>query len=221
MFFDYLLDPGNWDPGSGGTIPVLIYQHFWYSLVTVVIATAIALPIGLYCGHTGRFAFLAINLGNAGRALPTLGLMTLLVTLMGMGMLPVYIALVTLAVPAVLTQTYAGVRGVDPNVTDAARGMGMRPVQVLLRVEVPVALPLIFSGIRNAFLQVIATATVAAYVGVGGLGRLLVDGLALNQYERVVAGAVLVAGVAVVVDVLTDVLRRYAVSPGLRTPLGR
>lgn len=221
MFFDYLFDPANWELARSGSIPELIYQHFWYSVVTVVIAAAIALPVGLYCGHTGRFAFLAINIGNAGRALPTLGLMTLLVTLMGLGMMPVFIALVTLAIPAILTQTYAGVQGVDPNTTDAARGMGMRPLQVLLRVEIPVALPLIFSGIRNAFLQVIATATVAAYVGVGGLGRLLVDGLALNQYDRVVAGAVLVALVAIAVDILTDVIQRYAVSPGLRAQISR
>ncbi len=221
MFFDYLFDPQNWDLARSGNIPELIYQHFWYSVVTVVIAAAIALPVGLYCGHTGRFAFLAINIGNAGRALPTLGLMTLLVTLMGLGMMPVFIALVTLAIPAILTQTYAGVQGVDSNITDAARGMGMRPLQVLLRVEIPVALPLIFSGIRNAFLQVIATATVAAYVGVGGLGRLLVDGLALNQYDRVVAGAILVALVAIAVDILTDIIQRYAVSPGLRTQFSR
>lgn len=217
MFFDYLFDPANWELARSGSIPELIYQHFWYSVVTVVIA----LPVGLYCGHTGRFAFLAINIGNAGRALPTLGLMTLLVTLMGLGMMPVFITLATLAIPAILTQTYAGVQGVDPNTTDAARGMGMRPLQVLLRVEIPVALPLIFSGIRNAFLQVIATATVAAYVGVGGLGRLLVDGLALNQYDRLVAGAVLVALVAIAVDILTDVIQRYAVSPGLRAQVSR
>lgn len=221
MFFDYLFDPANWEIGSSGNIPQLLYQHFWYSVVTVVIAAAIALPVGLYCGHTGRFAFLAINIGNAGRALPTLGLMTLLVTLMGLGMIPVFIALVTLAIPAILTQTYAGVQGVDSNITDAARGMGMRPLQVLLRAEIPVALPLIFSGIRNAFLQVIATATVAAYVGVGGLGRLLVDGLALNQYDRVVAGAILVALVAIAVDILTDIIQRYAVSPGLRAQFSR
>ena len=221
MFFDYLLDLSNWQLSGSDNIPQLIYEHFWYSIVTVVIATAIALPAGLYCGHTGRFAFLAINIGNAGRALPTLGLMTLLVTLMGLGMVPVFISLVILAIPAVLTQTYAGIHGVDSNLTDAARGMGMRPLQVLLRVEIPVALPLIFSGIRNAFLQVIATATVAAYVGVGGLGRLLVDGIALNEYDRVVAGAILVALVAVTVDIFTDIVQRYAVSPGLRSQFSR
>ena len=218
---DFLFDPSNWDLDSNNHIQGMIYQHFWYSAVTVAIAAAIALPAGFYCGHTGRFAFLAINIGNAGRALPTLGLMTLLVTLMGLGLMPVFIALVTLAIPAILTQTYAGVQAVDSNVTDAARGVGMRPLQVLLRVEIPVALPLIFSGIRNAFLQVIATATVAAYVGAGGLGRLLVDGIALNQYDRVLAGAILVAGVAVAVDILTDTTQRYAISPGLRAQIGR
>lgn len=216
MFFDYLFDPTNWALGSAGNIPSLIYQHIWYSVVTVAIAAAIALPTGLYCGHTGRFAFFALNIGNAGKSLPTLGLMTLLVTLMGLGMIPVFIALVVLAIPAIMTQTYAGVQGIDPNTTDAARGMGMRSVQVLFRVEVPVALPLIFSGIRNAFLQVIATATVAAYVGAGGLGRLLIDGLALNQYDRVIAGAILVAIVAILVDIVTDMIQRHAISPGLR-----
>jgi osmoprotectant transport system permease protein len=211
----YLLDGSNWQFGAAGSIPSLILTHLWYTIQAVVVASAIALPLGLYIGHTGKLSFIAINAANAGRSLPTLGLIILLVVLMGRGFLPVLIALVILAIPPILTTTYAGIRAVDPAAIDAAKGMGMRPMQVLFRLEVPMALPLISSGLRNALLQVIATSTVAAYVGIGGLGRLLVDGIALNAYERVVAGAVVVAALAIIVDLLAAVVQRSVISPGL------
>jgi osmoprotectant transport system permease protein len=169
----------------------------------------------LLIGHTNRGAFLAINIGNAGRSLPTFGLLSLIVTLVGLGQVPLILALVVLAVPPMLTTTYAGLRAVDPAAVDSARGMGMRPLQILFRAEVPIALPLILSGVRSAALQVVATATVAAYVGLGGLGRLLVDGLSLNQYDRVVAGAVLVATLAIVIDLFGGLVQRLVVSPGV------
>jgi len=214
-YFGYLLDPDNWGWSAG--LPLLLRQHLGYTLLTVVIGAAIALPVGMLIGHTNRGAFLAINIGNAGRALPTFGLLTLMVTLIGIGVRPVLIALVVLVIPPILAGTYAGIRAVDPAVVDAAVGMGMRPLQILFRVELPIALPLIISGLRSAVLQVCATATVAAYVGLGGLGRLLIDGLSFNEYDRVFAGAVLVALLAIALDLISAAVQTAVVSPGLRT----
>lgn len=214
MNLSYLFDPANWnlDPGS---IPQLILSHLSYVALALLIGTAIALPIGLWIGHTGRGAFLAINAGNAGRSLPTLGLLMLMVTLLGLGLTPVLIALTALAIPPILTSAYAGIRSLDPRVVDAARGVGMRPWQVLTQVELPMALPVLMSGFRSAALQVVATATVAAAVGLGGLGRLLIDGLSINDYSRVLAGAIVVAVLAVALDLLLALAQRWIVSPGL------
>jgi osmoprotectant transport system permease protein len=214
-YFAYLLDGANWGWGND-TIPYRLLQHVEYTLVTLVISAAIALPIGLLIGHTNRGAFLAINIGNAGRALPTFGLLSLMVTLVGIGTLPVLTALVVLAVPPILSATYAGIRSVEPSAVNAAIGMGMRPMQVLFKAEVPMALPLIVSGLRSALLQVCATATVAAYVGFGGLGRLLIDGLSFNAYDQVFAGALLVALLAIALDLLSAAAERAVVSPGVR-----
>jgi osmoprotectant transport system permease protein len=214
-YFSYLLDGANW-AGVDSSIPQRLLEHVAYTLVTLAISAAIALPIGLLIGHTNRGALLAINIGNAGRALPTFGLLSLMVTLIGTGTLPVLVALVALAVPPILSATYAGIRSVDPSAVNAAIGMGMRPAQVLFKAEVPMALPLIFSGLRSALLQVCATATVAAYVGFGGLGRFLIDGLSTNDYAQVFAGAVLVAILAIALDFLSAAAQRVAVSPGVR-----
>jgi osmoprotectant transport system permease protein len=211
----YLFDPANWRWASPQSIPHRILEHLEFTAIALAIAAAIAIPIGFYIGHTNRGAFFAINIGNAGRSLPTFGLLSLIVTLVGLGQLPLIFALVVLAVPPILTTTYAGLRAVDPAAVDSARGMGMRSLQILFRAEVPMALPLILSGLRSAALQVVATATVAAYVGLGGLGRLLIDGLSLNQYDRVVAGAVLVAALAIVIDLGGGLLQRLVVSPGV------
>lgn len=211
----YLFDPEHWDLSLLGNIPSLVVDHLFYTFLTLLIGAVVAIPIGLYIGHTGRFAFIAINAGNAGRSLPTLGLISLLVTMIGLGLIPVILALVILAIPPILTNTYAGLRAIDRAAVDAAKGMGMRPMQILFTVEIPMALPLILSGLRSATLQVVSTATVGAYVGLGGLGRLLIDGLALNQYDRVIAGAILVAALAIVLDVLASAVQQLVVSPGV------
>lgn len=216
-YFAYLFDPDNWSWAQQSSIPHLLVQHVSYTLVTLLVSAAVALPVGLFIGHTNRGAFLAINIGNAGRSLPTFGLLSLMVVLVGIGTAPVLVALVVLAVPPILASTYAGIRSVDRSAVDAAIGMGMRPMQVLFQAEVPMALPLIISGLRSAVLQVCATATVAAYVGLGGLGRLLVDGLSVNEYDRVFAGAVLVALLAIVLDLAGAAAERAVVSPGVRT----
>ena len=211
----FLAARSNWQPENPDGITARLLEHLQYTGIALAIAAAIAIPVGLFIGHTGRFAFIAINAGNAGRALPTLGLLSLVVILVGIGLVPVIVALVVLAIPPLLTSTYAGLQSVDRAIVDAARGQGMRERQVLLRTEVPIALPILMSGIRNATLQVVATATVAAYVALGGFGRFLVDGLAVREYAQVVAGAILVATLAIVLDLLLAGVQRLVVSPGV------
>ena len=149
-YFGYLFDAANWHLTGDSSIPERLAQHVGYTLAALLISALIALPLGLLIGHTNRGAFLAIGLGNLGRALPTFGLVLLLVTFMGVYIWPVLAALVVLAIPPILAQTYAGIRSVDPAAVDAAVGMGMRPTQVLFQAEVPMALPLIISGLRSA-----------------------------------------------------------------------
>ncbi|MEU2427970.1 MULTISPECIES: ABC transporter permease [unclassified Streptomyces] len=202
----WLTSGAQWQGPDG--IAHRLAEHLQYSLLATLIAAAIALPVGLLIGHTGRGAFLAINLASFGRALPTVGLVVLVFLAGGLSMTPVYVALVALAVPAIVTNTYAGMTAVDPEVKDAARGQGMRGHQVLLRVELPLALPLIMTGLRLALIQVVATATIAAYVSFGGLGRYVFDGLAQRDLVQVLGGAVLVALVAVVLDLGLSALHR-------------
>lgn len=216
---EWLLAAESWS-GPGG-IGARLLEHLLYSGIILVIAVVIAVPLGLYIGHTGRASW-AVTFANSLRAVPSLGLlfaMTLLVgPLFSSGLafvIPSIAVLVLLAIPPVLSGAYAGVASVDPAARDAARGVGMRSRQVLTRVEVPCALPLLLSGIRSATLQVIATATIAAYVGLGGLGRYLIDGLASGDYVRTAAGAVLVAALALTVDGVLDLVERRVVSPGL------
>ncbi|WJJ10165.1 ABC transporter permease [Prescottella equi] len=196
--WDYLVDPANWQGPMG--IGARILQHLWYSLLAVAGAAVIAVPIGLAIGHFRRGEIVVVGAVNALRSLPTLGVLTLLVLLLGLGLVPPILALVLLGIPPLLAGAYAGVANVDRQVVDAAEAMGMTTRQVLLRVEVPNALPLILGGLRSATLQVIATATVAAYVNLGGLGRYIFDGLALRSYDRVLVGALLVAALALIVD---------------------
>ncbi|MDO9380797.1 MAG: ABC transporter permease [Nocardioidaceae bacterium] len=213
--FSYLLDGSRWAWGVTGSFPERIVEHLGYTFLGLAIAFVIAFPIGLLIGHTGRFAFLAINAGNAGRSLPTLGLLSIVVVISGIGLLPVVIGLVVLAIPPILTTTYAAVQAVDRATIDAARGMGMTESKILFGVELPIGLPLILGGIRNATLQVVSTATVAAYVGLGGLGRYLIDGIATRDYPQVVAGSLLVGLLAIVLDLILAGFQRLVVSPGV------
>jgi len=204
----------NWT-GPGG-VPVRLVEHLYYTGLAMLLGLVVALPVGVAVGHTGRGSFLVVGIANGLRALPELGLLILLVLMMGIGLLPVVLALTVLAIPPLLAGTYAGVRNVDRAVVDAARGMGMREPQVLLKVELPNALPLVLGGARSAALQVIATAAIAAYVSYGGLGRYLIDGLRQQDYAQMVAGAVLIAALALVVEGVLALLQRVIVSPGLR-----
>lgn len=206
---DWLTDPAHWSGDDG--IPHRLVQHVGYTGLTVVIAAAIAIPLGLWIGHTGRLRGFAVALTGAMRALPTLGVLTYVVLISGIGLTPPIVALVLLAIPPLLAGAYAGLEAVDRKTIDAARAIGMTEWQVLGKVEIPLALPLIVGGIRSATLQVVATATVAAYVGLGGLGRYLIDGLALRDYPRMLAGSILVIALALILDGVFVLLQKIAV----------
>lgn len=216
---EWLTSADAWS-GADGILARLL-EHVGYTLLVLVIAAAIAIPVGLWIGHSGRGRWL-VTAANALRAVPTLGLLfaltlVLLPRLPGDAafLVPSVIVLVLLAIPAILSGTYAGVEAVDPAARDAARGIGMTGSQVLWKVELPIALPLLLSGLRAAVLQVVATATVAAYVGLGGLGRFLIDGLATQDYAMTAGGAILVALLALALDAPFALLGRVVVSPGL------
>jgi osmoprotectant transport system permease protein len=209
----WLTDQAQWSGPDG--IPVRTLQHLWYSLLATAIAAAIALPIGVYIGHTGRGATFAVNLTNLGRAIPSLGIIILMFTVFGFGVAPVLITLFALAIPPIVTNSYIGVRSVDPDVRQAAEGMGMRGRQVLWQVELPMAMPLIMAGIRTSAVQVVATATLAAFVGLGGLGRYLIDGLAQRDLAEVVGGAILVAVLSLLTELVLGRVQTLVVSKGL------
>lgn len=205
---DWFAEGANWS-GSGG-VPNRMVEHLGYSALTVGLAAAIAIPIGLWVGHTGRLRGAAIALTGAMRALPTLGLLTWFVLLAGIGLTAPILALVILAVPPLLAGAYSGIESVDRQTIDAARAMGMTEWQILARVEIPLSLHLIVGGIRSAVLQVVATATVAAYIGLGGLGRYIIDGQAQDNYPKMVAGSILVIALALVLDAVFVGLQRIA-----------
>jgi osmoprotectant transport system permease protein len=212
--WDWVTESANWR--GSGSIPQEIVAHLGYSGLPLLIATLIAVPAGVVIGHTGRGALLVVNLANAWRAIPTLGLLTLLAVFLGFSFITWLLPLVVLAIPPILVNVYEGVAGVDPGVKDAAKGMGMTSWKQVTRVEVPIALPLILVGLRTSAIFVVATATIAAYIGLGGLGRFIIDGLASDQYGQVAGGALLVVVLAVLVLALFAVLSRLVVPAGLR-----
>jgi osmoprotectant transport system permease protein len=213
---EWFTDPANWTGENG--IPVRTWEQIQISLFAMLIALAVALPVALVLGHVRKGAFLATNVGNVGRAVPTLGVLTIFASIpqIGIGNLAAILALALFAIPPVLTNTYTGIASVDDEVQDAARGMGMSGLSVLARVEVPLAVPLIAAGIRTATVQVVATASLAALVGSGGLGRYVVDGFALQDNTLILAGAILTAALAVLSELVMAVLQRRATPRGLR-----
>jgi len=206
-------DPANYAGPDG--IPVRLAQHLGYTGLTLLIAAVIALPLGALIGHTGRGRWLAVQLSGGLRALPTLGLVIILGLLVGLGLTAPLIALVILAVPPVLAGAYSGIEAVDPRVVDAARGMGMTELQIVLRVELPIGLPLVIGGLRSAALQTIATWTVAAVLPLGGLGRYIYDALATQDYTVLFAGSVLVILLALAVDGVFALVQRLVVPRGV------
>jgi osmoprotectant transport system permease protein len=218
--FQYLNDPFNWTRPNG--ILDLAAQHLRISVTAVLAAMVIGIPAGALLGHTGRGGGFTVALSNVSRAIPTLALLTVFaVTPIGFGPTATTIALALFALPPILTNTYVGFRGVDRDVVEASRAMGMSERQVLLRAELPLAVPLLMTGVRTAAVQVVATATLAALVAGGGLGRIITLGFRQQDYGAVLAGAILVALLAVATEVVLAVVSR-AVTPGpSRTAFGR
>lgn len=214
FFLHWLTSPAQWSGPDG--VPARVSEHLYYTIVALIIAAVLALPVGLYTGHTGRGGFLAASVANFARALPTIGLLVIIVQGMGIGLVPPLIVLVALAVPPVLINTYEGIRGVDAELKDAARGVGMTGREVLFRVELPAAMPLILLGLRTAAIQIVATATVAAYVGLGGLGRFIFDGLSRQDYQALAGGTVFAVLLALAVSLVFMLLRRLLVPRGVR-----
>ncbi|WP_078311243.1 MULTISPECIES: ABC transporter permease subunit [unclassified Mycobacterium] len=194
----YIFTASHWTGNSG--LGTRIGEHLQYTAIALLAAVLVAVPIGLIIGHTGRGTFLVVSAVNALRALPTLGVLLLGVLLWGLGLVPPTVALLLLGVPPLLAGTYSGIANVDRTVVEAARAMGMTERQVLLGVEIPNALPLILSGLRTATLQIVATATVAAYASLGGLGRYLIDGIKVRQFHLALVGALLVTALALLLD---------------------
>jgi osmoprotectant transport system permease protein len=214
--FSWLGD--NWSSGVGGGIDHRAFEHLQISGLSVLIALAIALPPAVTLGHLRRGGALAINVANIGRALPSFAILVLALQITGrIGLLPTVVALVALAIPPIFTNTYVGLREVDPDIRESASGMGMRGTQVLARIELPLAFPLIMAGIRTSTVQVIATATLATLVGWGGLGYYIIVGLRLNDNVQVFGGALVVVVLALLVDLGLAGVQRLLVPRGLRT----
>ena len=207
-------DPTHWQGPDG--IPTRIAEHIHLSAESLAVAAVIALPAGIVLGHYGRFGGLAINISNAGRALPSFGILVVAFQVFGLGDLPVVLALVALAVPPMVTNSYVALREVDADIREAARGMGYRELAQVLRVELPLAVPLIMGGVRTSAVQVVATATLGAAIAGGGLGRYIIDGIATQDYVKTAAGAVLVALLAFATEVGLAGVQRLLVPRGLR-----
>lgn len=219
----WFVDPAHYQ--GSDAVQTRLLEHLVLSGVAVLVAALVALPVGLWLGHTGRLAFVAVNIANIGRALPSLALLALALPIsfalgLGLGFWPTFFALVPLAIPPILTNAYVAVHNVDRDLTEAARGMGVSELGILRSIELPLAVSLIIAGIRTASVNVVATATLGALVAGGGLGRYIVDGLGLQEYDRLFAGALLVALLAIAVEVAFGTFERAAVSPGIRVQQG-
>lgn len=218
--FTWFGDRAHWRGSTG--VWVRLSEHIQLSLVCVVAAMALALPISVWLGHRRRFGTLAINVSNVGRALPSFAILAVGSQILGTRNVPVvqtwttFLALVALAVPPLVTNAYVGVAEVPDDVRESARGMGLSDGQSLLRVELPMALPLIMAGVRTSAVQVVATATIAAVVGAGGLGRYIIDGFAVQDNVQVFAGAVLVAALSLLTEVFFSLVQRVVTPRGLR-----
>lgn len=211
----WLVNPEQYS--GPNSIPLRLGEHLTYTAISLLIAAAIGIPLGYLIGHTGKGRELAVGLSGAARALPSFGLILLLVLVLGVTNKPeaAYTAFVILAVPSILAGAYAGFEAIDRRIIDAARAMGMTGWQVLWRVEVPLGLPILIGGIRSGALQIVATVTLAAYIGLGGLGYYIFRGLPLGRYDEMLGAAILVALLAIVIDGLLALLQRLLVPRGV------
>ena len=227
-------DPSNWRGSTG--VPVRLWEHVWISAVSVAMATLIALPVGLYTGHTGRLAGLAINLANIGRAIPSYAILVMVLPIslslapvlgyspnLGLSFIPTFAAMVLLAIPPILVNAHAGIQAVDRDLIEAARAMGLKEREILRQVEIPLATNVIVGGFRTAVLNVIATATIGAIVSFGGLGRFIIDGRlrGVAGIPELVAGAILVTILAVTVDLILGILQTRVTPRGVKIAKGQ
>lgn len=198
-------------------LPLLIGQHIFYTLISVLIAAIIAIPLGYLIGHTGRGREIAVGVSGAARALPSFGLIILLVILIGVihKTEAAFIAFVVLAIPSILAGAYAGLEAVDRRVIDAARAVGMTEWQLLWKVEVPLGLPLLIGGLRAASLQVISTVVLAGYIGLGSLGLPILQGLALRRFDQMLGAALIIVALALAFDAVFALVQRFAVPRGV------
>jgi osmoprotectant transport system permease protein len=210
----WFVDPAHWQGDNG--IPTRIGEHLHLSAESLAVAALVALPAGFLLGHYGRFGGLAINISNIGRALPSFGILVIAFQVFGLGDLPVILALTALAVPPMVTNSYVAMREVDADIREAARGMGYRELAQVVRVELPLAVPLIMAGVRTSAVQVVATATLAAVIAGGGLGRYIIDGIATQDYVTTAAGAFLVAVLAFATEISLAGVQRLLVPRGIR-----
>jgi osmoprotectant transport system permease protein len=210
----WFADPAHWTGTDG--IPQRLLEHVQLSAESVAIGALIAVPIGITLGHYGRFGNIAINISNVGRAVPSLALLVLAFQVFGLGNLAIVLPLTALAIPPMLTNSYVALQEVDPDVKDAARGMGYRQLAQLLRIELPLAVPLVMAGIRTSAVQVVATATLAALIAGGGFGRYIIDGLGQQDYTKLFAGAVLVGLLAIATELSLAGVQRLLVPRGIR-----
>jgi osmoprotectant transport system permease protein len=219
--FDWLLAAERY--AGADSLQVRIGEHLFYTFLSVLIAAAIAVPLGYFIGHTGRGREIAIGVSGAARALPSFGLILLLVLLVGVTQKPlaVFIAFVLLGIPSILAGAYSGLEAIDRRVIDAARSVGMTEWQILWRVEVPLGLPLLIGGLRSAALQIVATVTLAAYIGLGGVGLYIISGLALRRFDEMLGASLVIVAMALLLDGLFALLQHFVVPRGVaagRTP---
>ena len=206
----WLSAPEQWS--GTGSLPARVGEHLYYTVIALLISAVVAIPLGYAVGHSGRGKQLTVGLSGAGRALPSLGLLTVLTLLVGVGdaVIAATTVFVVLGIPSVLAGAYAGVENVDHGVVDSAHALGMTRWQVLFRVEAPLGLPLLIGGLRSAALQIIATAVLAAYVGLGGLGIYIQRGISLRTYDEMLGGAIAIVVLALAVDGLFAIAGRFA-----------
>ena len=198
-------------------LPDAILLHLYYTFLSVLIASAIAVPLGYYIGHTGKGRNAAIAISGAARAVPSFGLILFLVLVIGVTQKPLAatIAFVLLGIPSILAGAYAGLEAIDRRTIDAARAVGMTEWQILLKVEVPLGLPLLIGGIRAGALQIVATVVLAAYVTLGGLGTYIIQGIPLSRYDMILGSAIVIVALALALDGLFALLQRFVVPRGV------
>jgi osmoprotectant transport system permease protein len=211
----WLFNPVHWSGTNG--IPTRVWEHLQLSIISLVLACLIAIPIALWVGHVRKGQVVTVQLANLGRSIPSLAILSVMFLIavkawpgLAFGFLPTVVALTLLGIPVILINTYVGIHQVDQETVEAARGLGMNGRQVLFRLEVPLAMPLIMTGLRLAAVQIVATATLAALIAGGALGRYIVDGYAQQNTPMVVAGAILVATLAILTDLTFSLLARFA-----------